>query len=123
MIFRPVSPASPCGPPITKRPVGLMWKTQPSRSNSSSGISGTITRSITSRRSCSSETSGECCVLTTTVSTRTGRSPSYSMVTCAFPSGRSQLSAPDFRTSESFRASRWARRIGVGISTSFSSEA
>ena len=25
MILRPVSPVSPCGPPITKRPVGLMW--------------------------------------------------------------------------------------------------
>ncbi|KAG5583011.1 hypothetical protein H5410_053638 [Solanum commersonii] len=26
MIFLPVSPASPCGPPITKRPDGLRWK-------------------------------------------------------------------------------------------------
>ena len=25
MILRPVRPVSPCGPPITKRPVGLMW--------------------------------------------------------------------------------------------------
>ena len=25
MILRPVSPASPIGPPMTKRPVGLMW--------------------------------------------------------------------------------------------------
>ena len=25
MILRPVSPVSPCGPPTTKRPVGLMW--------------------------------------------------------------------------------------------------
>ena len=25
MILRPVSPASPMGPPTTKRPVGLMW--------------------------------------------------------------------------------------------------
>ena len=26
MILRPVRPASPCGPPMTNRPVGLMWK-------------------------------------------------------------------------------------------------
>merc|ERR1719230_528581 len=25
MILRPVRPASPCGPPITKRPDGLRW--------------------------------------------------------------------------------------------------
>ena len=25
MILRPVRPVSPCGPPTTKRPVGLMW--------------------------------------------------------------------------------------------------
>ena len=25
MILRPVRPVSPCGPPMTKRPVGLMW--------------------------------------------------------------------------------------------------
>ena len=25
MILRPVRPQSPTGPPITKRPVGLMW--------------------------------------------------------------------------------------------------
>jgi hypothetical protein len=25
MILRPVSPQSPCGPPTTKRPVGLTW--------------------------------------------------------------------------------------------------
>jgi hypothetical protein len=26
MILRPVSPVSPCGPPMTKRPVGLIEK-------------------------------------------------------------------------------------------------
>ena len=25
MILRPVRPVSPMGPPVTKRPVGLMW--------------------------------------------------------------------------------------------------
>ena len=39
MILRPVSPASPSGPPISNAPVGLMWNTvssdtQPSGSTS-----------------------------------------------------------------------------------------
>ena len=66
MIFRPVSPASPCGPPMTNRPVGLMCMIVFS-SRSSAGITGSITfRVIVSTISfwC---TSGWCCELTTTV--------------------------------------------------------
>ena len=44
--------------------------------------------SIMSLRICSSVTSGLCWVESTTVSTRTGLSPSYSTVICVFPSGR-----------------------------------
>uniref|UniRef100_A0A3Q7HYH6 Uncharacterized protein n=1 Tax=Solanum lycopersicum TaxID=4081 RepID=A0A3Q7HYH6_SOLLC len=33
MIFLPVRPASPCGPPMTKRPDGLRWKMVFSSSN------------------------------------------------------------------------------------------
>jgi hypothetical protein len=123
MILRPVSPASPCGPPITKRPVGFTWMTVFSTSNSPAGSDGVITCSMIAWRISSGVASGSCWVETTTVSTCTGRSPSYSTETCVFPSGRSQATSPLLRTAASRSAMRWASRMGVGISASFSSVA
>ena len=99
MILRPVRPQSPCGPPVTKRPVGLTWMMVLS-SKSCAGSVGSITFAITVSRISSWETSGECCVETTTVWTRSGCMPSYSTVTWLLPSGRSQ-STPSRRTAAS----------------------
>ena len=71
MILRPVSPASPIGPPVTNRPVGLTCMTG-SVSRSSRGIVGRMTVSTISDRSRSARTSGSCCAETTTVRTRFG---------------------------------------------------
>ena len=64
-----------------------------------------------------------CWLDTTTVSRRTALSPSYSIVTWVLPSGRRYGIAPDLRTSDSRRASRWANAIGNGISSGVSSHA
>ena len=81
MIFRPVSPQSPCGPPTTNRPVGLMWYVIVPLT-SSFGSTGLIDLlDDRTRRSRRGVTSGACWVETTTVSIRTGLSPSYSTVT------------------------------------------
>ncbi len=72
MIFRPVRPVSPIGPPVTNRPVGFTWMTHRSRSMSSAGIVGRMTCSMTSSRIRWAPTSGLCCVDTTTVSTARG---------------------------------------------------
>ena len=87
MILRPVSPASPIGPPMTKRPVGLTCITG-SSARSSRGMTGRITASMMSARSRSARTSGSCWVETTTVRTRFGMPCSYSTVTWVLPSGR-----------------------------------
>ena len=58
---------------------------------------GVTIRSITYCRISSCETSGACCVETTTVSTRTGLCPSYSIVTCDLASGRSHHNWPVLR--------------------------
>ncbi len=86
MILRPVRPQSPCGPPTTKRPVGLM-KYLVLASSSSAGTTAWITFSWTSWRTVSIGTRPLCWVETITVSTRTGLSPSYSIVTWLLPSG------------------------------------
>ena len=86
MILRPVSPQSPCGPPTTNRPVGLMWYLISPWTNSA-GNKGLTICSTTNSRISWFETSGLCCVETTTVSTRTGLSPWYSMVTWLLLSG------------------------------------
>ncbi|CSA91600.1 Uncharacterised protein [Vibrio cholerae] len=49
MILRPVRPQSPIGPPITKRPVGLM-KYLVSLLNHSAGRTGLMISSITASR-------------------------------------------------------------------------
>jgi hypothetical protein len=61
--------------------------------------------------------SGACWLDTTTVSSRTGVSPSYSIVTWVLPSGRRYGTVPERRTSDSRRASRCAIVIGSGISS------
>ncbi len=86
MILRPVSPASPIGPPTTNRPVGLTCMIG-STGRSASGITGRITWPTMSSRMRSS-VPGSCCDETTTVRTRTGTPRSYSTVTCVLPSGR-----------------------------------
>ena len=48
MILRPVRPASPCGPPITKHPEGWMWYTVPS----SRYLAGTTCCKIQTRKIC-----------------------------------------------------------------------
>ena len=59
MILRPVRPVSPCGPPITNLPVGLM-KYFVSDVKSSAGTTGLITFSMRSCLICSKVTSGSC---------------------------------------------------------------
>ncbi len=64
-----------------------------------------------------------CWVETTTVSTRTGTSPSYSTVTWVFPSGSTHPSSPFLRTSARRSDSRCAISIGSGISVAVSVQA
>ena len=71
MILRPVSPQSPTGPPITKRPVGLMWYLV-RLSTHWAGRMGLRISSITASRSALVETSGLCWVDSTTASRPTG---------------------------------------------------
>ncbi len=124
MILRPVSPASPIGPPISKRPVGLTSSWCPSVSRSSPETTGAMTCSATSGASSeSSEMSGACWLETTTVSSRAGRSPSYSMVTWVLPSGRRYGTVPSLRTSVRRWESRCAKAIGSGISSGVSRQA
>lgn len=84
IILRPVRPASPWGPPITKRPLGFKWYTVRS-SNRLAGITWltTCTRRSFLRRSW--VTSSSCCVEMTMVWTRKGTqaplSSLYSTVT------------------------------------------
>ena len=87
MILRPVSPQSPCGPPTTKRPVGLM-KYLVLESSRLGGMTAWMTFSSTSSRMVSILTRLLCWAEMITASTRTGRSPSYSTVTWLLPSGR-----------------------------------
>ena len=71
MILRPVTPVSPMGPPMTKRPVGLM-KILVFRSTSRFGSAFAMTSSRMAAWSLLFETSSACCVETTTVSMRAG---------------------------------------------------
>ena len=122
MILRPVSPQSPCGPPITNRPVGLTWIFV-SLSMSSLGMIGLMISSRTPSAMRACDTSGVCCVLTTIASQRATLSPSYSSVTCVLPSGRRKSSRFCLRTSDIRRASLCAYMIGAGISSAVSSHA
>ncbi len=88
MIFRPVRPVSPMGPPVTKRPVGLMWYVTRFGSIRCLGIVGSTTCSIMSSRILERPVSGPCCVEMTTVSTDTGLPSTYRTLTWLLPSGR-----------------------------------
>ena len=124
MILRPVRPQSPWGPPMTNRPVGLMWNFGGrAASRSSAGSSGLITCSTTASSIRSWVTSSWCCVETTTVSIRTGLSPSYSTVTCDLPSGRKKSTSPLLRTAASRRQILCESEIGSGIRSGDSSVA
>ena len=88
MIFRPVRPESPWGPPTTNRPVGFT-RMRVFSSSRAAGMLGFTTSSIMSARICSRLASAACWVDSTTVSTRTGLPSSpYSTVTWLLPSGR-----------------------------------
>ena len=110
------------GPPTTNRPVGLM-STRGGCGQRWAGSTGWMIRSATSRRRVSMSTPASCWVESTTVSTASGRSPRYRTVTWLLASGRSQGNSP-FRRSCAWRStSRWASRIGKGISSGVSSQA
>ena len=72
MILRPVRPVSPMGPPVTKRPVGLMWYVTLLGSIRCLGMVGRTTCSMMSFLIVSRLASGPCWVEMTTVSTLTG---------------------------------------------------
>ena len=69
------------------------------------------------------ETWGACWVETTTVSTRTGLLPSYSMVTWLFESGRNQSTSLFCRASVRRFKMRCDSAIGSGISSGVSLQA
>src|SRR5207302_1890997 len=73
MILRPVSPASPWGPPTTKRPVGLIRMSASFTSKPASARTGRTTRAMTPSRSSALSTMSECWVETTSLLTPTGR--------------------------------------------------
>ncbi len=89
MIFRPVSPVSALGPPISNRPVGftriLTWEASRSISLSTGSMTSAV---MSGARRVSMSTSSRCWAEMTTVSTRTGFPSSYSIVTWLLPSGR-----------------------------------
>jgi hypothetical protein len=76
------------GPPVTKRPVGLMWYTIRPESIMWAGMIGRITCSTMSARIWSALTSGLCWVEMTTLSTDTGLPSTYRTDTWLLPSGR-----------------------------------
>ena len=104
MILRPVSPASPSGPPISKLPVGFTNKSV--RSSISSAPMAITTSVHRSRSIWSRDASGAWWAEISTRETCTGREPSYSTVTWVFPSGRRYPSTPFRRTSASRSAKR-----------------
>ena len=88
MILRPVSPVSPIGPPITKRPVGLMWYlvSASSRLRWNHGLDHVLAEFPRAVDRCPRVP--QCCVEITTASTRIGLPfLSYSTVTWDLPSG------------------------------------
>ena len=87
------------------------------------GSSGLIILFTTKFWISSFETWGACCVETTTVSTRMGLLPSYSIVTWLFESGRSQSTSFFCRASVSLFRIRCDREIGSGISSGVSLQA
>ena len=74
MILRPVKPQSPTGPPMTKRPVGLIRNSVLSPSISA-GSTGLMTRSINSREISACFTPSSCWLESTTASIALGLPP------------------------------------------------
>src|ERR1035441_1288112 len=106
MILRPVSPASPMGPPISNRPVGFTSSRYPDVSICRFFRTGATTRAWISGVSSSFRSmSGACWADTTTVSSRTGSWPTYSIVTWVLPSGRRYGTSPLRLSSDRRRAS------------------
>jgi hypothetical protein len=99
-----------------------MWYFVP-ESTMPAGSTASIMCFLTSARSVSVETSSLCWVETTTASIRLGFPPTYSTLTCDFPSGRRKSSVRARRTSESRRTSLCASIMGMGISSAVSSQA
>ncbi len=102
MILRPVSPASPIGPPMTKRPVGIDVElgVLVDHVRRDDGLDHFLHHEVfVQHRRC--ETLSLCCVEITTQSTRAGRPSTYSTVTCDLPSGRRKSTMPFLRTSAS----------------------
>ena len=78
---------------------------------------------IASRITPSRHAASVCWVETTTVSTRTGFAPSYSIVTWVLPSGSTHGSSPLLRTCARRSDSRCAMSIGSGIRVGVSRQA
>ena len=94
MILRPVRPASPIGPPVTNRPVGLTCMTGSSARSVARDRRQDDRLDDVARGAARVATSGSCWAETTTVRTRFGTPCSYSTVTCVLPSGRRYGSWP-----------------------------
>src|SRR6266404_5415406 len=112
MIFRPVSPASPCGPPTTNRPVGFTSTFLSFTSKPASRTTGRTTWARMPARSCALSIMSECCADTTIVSTAIGLDPSYTTLTCVLPSGRSHGNSPLLRTVASPTLVHTERNVG-----------
>src|SRR5699024_1245441 len=85
IIFRPVKPTSPCGPPTIKLPLGLI-KYFVSSVNNSLSITSLITSFLISNSNPSLLTHSSCCTDITTVSTCYVLLFLYDIVTCDLPS-------------------------------------
>ena len=109
------------GPPMTKRPVGLM-KIFVFLSISPLGSARAITSSRTASWSFLLVISSECWVLRTTASMRAGLPSLYSTVTWLLPSGRSHGCCLR-RASARRRVSACAKEMGAGMSSAVSSQA
>ena len=114
IIFLPVSPVSPRGPPITNLPVGLIYIFVFS-SIMQLGTIALITFSVTSFLNVSISTSALCCVDIKIVSILLGLLFSYSTVTCVFPSGLKYGIVFSFLTFVNLFASSCAMYIAYGM--------
>ena len=124
MIFRPVRPLSPCGPPTTNRPVGLTKMLVCSSISAGGNDRPDHLFDEIALGWFPGETSSLCWVETTTASTRTGRSCRRIPPSPGFcRPGADRAGCPSLRTRVSRMASLWAREMGRGISSGVSSQA
>ena len=124
MILRPVRPASPIGPPITKRPVGFTWKTVSSSSQLARAATG---RMISSRTALRELVVGDVRRVLGREHDRADPLRASRRRTRSSPGTWRRAAGSRARRSRSRRGarsiSRWARRIGAGISSGVSSHA